>query len=278
MEANRLLHFLHRPNRKMCPRCGKSPGFCRAARRNIWERAISILVLPFHCECCDRRFFRVTPPAALIRGLRERTGRLALSTMTYGVVLTKWRALALLAAVCCLAALLFFGGVPVGVGLWQPMREEIQMAKESLLRQPNTQAAVRAATAAPVPAPEQAAAPGPPRETAAPANAAPPTPPPASPASLAAHKSKAQPAADEPPPFVVQIGAFRDAKNAKQLQDELNGRGYQATVFNALDSEQRMWHVVRVGRYQDLASAASDAEKIGDKEQMQVLIRRGDRL
>jgi cell division septation protein DedD len=176
--------------------------------------------------------------------------------------------------------LLFFGGAPVSVGLWQPMREEIQMAKEYLLRQPNTQAAVQAATAAPAPAPapEQAAAPGPPRETAAPANAAPPTPPPASPASLTAHESKAQPAADEPPPFVVQIGSFRDAKNAKQLQDELNGRGYQATVFNARDSEQRMWHAVRIGRYQDLASAASDAAKIGDKEKMQVLIRRGDRL
>jgi len=76
----------------------------------------------------------------------------------------------------------------------------------------------------------------------------------------------------------VQIGSFRDAKNAKQLQDELNGRGYQATVFNARDSEQRMWHAVRVGRYQDLASATSDAAKIGNKEQMQVLIRRGDRL
>jgi len=261
MQANGFLHYLHCLTRKMCPRCGKSPGFIRASRRNFWERAISTLVLPFRCESCNRRFFRVTPPAALIRGLRERTGRLAL-----------------LAAVCCLAALLFFGGVPVGVGLWQPMREEIEMAKEYLLRQPNTQAAVQAPTAAPAPAPEQAAAPGPPRETAAPANAAPPTPPPASLASLAAHESKAQPAADEPPPFVVQIGSFRDAKNAKQLQDELNGRGYQATVFNALDSEQRMWHVVRVGRYQDSASAASDAAKIGDKEQMQVLIRRGDRL
>jgi cell division septation protein DedD len=76
----------------------------------------------------------------------------------------------------------------------------------------------------------------------------------------------------------VQIGSFRDARNAKQLQDELNGRGYQATVFNARDSGQRMWHAVRVGRYQDLASATSDAAKIGHKEQMPVLIRRGDRL
>ena len=85
------------------------------------------MVLPFRCECCNRRFFRVTPLAALIRGWRERTGRLAL-------VLTKWRALALMAAVCCLAALLFFGGVPVGAGLWQPMREEIQMAKAQMMR------------------------------------------------------------------------------------------------------------------------------------------------
>jgi hypothetical protein len=105
MEANGFLHYLQRLMRLTCPRCGSSSRFCRTPRRNFWERAISALVLPFRCDRCDRRFFRVTPPAALIRGLRERTGRLAL-----------------LAAVCCLAALLFFGGVPVGVGLWQPMR------------------------------------------------------------------------------------------------------------------------------------------------------------
>jgi cell division protein FtsN len=202
--------------------------------------------------------------------------------MTYEIALTKWRAVALVAITCCLAGLLFFCGVLVGVGLWQPTREEIQMAREYRRQhQPAAPAPVQAAAAASVPPPQAAAIAAPAHaaaEPVAPAPAehpAPSIPPPAAPA---AHETPVQTAAVEPLPFVLQVGSFRDPKNAKQLQTELAGKGYQATVFNALDSEQRMWHVVRVGHYQDVASAASDAAKIGDKEQLQALIRRGDRL
>src|SRR5436305_1076074 len=65
----------------------------------------------------------------------------------------------------------------------------------------------------------------------------------------------------------------------KPTMDEIAlAKGYKASIFDALDSERRMWHVVRIGRYQDVASAAVDAARIGGKEQLQALIRRGGRL
>lgn len=201
--------------------------------------------------------------------------------MKFEVVLTRWRAVTLALAVSCLAGLLFFAGILVGVVLWQPTREEIRVATEYRKRQSQPAATVVTASAAPPPQAAAAlpvAAPPPaPAPVPAPAPAE-PTPAPAAPArtiaELPAHPSDGPDTA----PFVLQVGSFRDIKNAKQLQMELMGRGYQATVFNALDTDQRMWHVVRVGRYNDLASAAADAAKIGDKEQLQAMIRRGDRL
>jgi cell division protein FtsN len=184
--------------------------------------------------------------------------------------------------VLCLAVLLFVSGLLVGVGLWKPAQDELALAREYRERMRVAVPALKTpAVAAPVPAPpkltnqpvEQAATPAP---SPAPAPAAPAATPPA-PAPPAAPKTEAPETAAENA-FVLQVGSFRDAKNAQQLQADLNGKGYQASVFNALDSEQRMWHVVRIGHYQDLAAAAQEAQKIGDKEQLQALIRRAGRL
>ena len=203
--------------------------------------------------------------------------------MTYEISLTKGRGIALGAAVCCLSVLLFTSGVLVGIGLWKPSREEIAMAKEYRQREV---AAKHVVSTLPAKAEVSAAVPAPVPAVAAPPEPAMPvahdTPPPAplaaAPAVAAVQEAEAAPAAIEPSAFVLQVGSFRDVKNAQQLQSDLKAKGYPATVFNALDSDQRMWHVVRIGRYQDLASAADDAAKIVDKEQLQALIKRGGRL
>jgi len=169
-----------------------------------------------------------------------------------------------------------------GIGLWKPSREEIAVVKEYRQRQVAAshvvstlpaKAEVSAAVPASVPAavPPEAAAPVA-HDSLAPVLSAP------APAVAAVQEAETAPAAGELSAFVLQVGSFRDVKNAQQLQSDLKAKGYPATVFNALDSDQRMWHVVRIGRYQDLASAADDAAKIGDKEQLQALIKRGDRL
>ena len=40
-----------------CRRCGSSD-VRRSARRNPFEKAISVVCLPFRCNKCDERFFR----------------------------------------------------------------------------------------------------------------------------------------------------------------------------------------------------------------------------
>jgi cell division septation protein DedD len=202
--------------------------------------------------------------------------------MTYEISLTKARGIALGAAVCCLSVLLFTSGVLVGIGLWKPSREEIAMAKEYRQREAAARHVVstlpaKADASLTVPASVPAAVP---LEAAAPVahDSVPPAISAPAPAVAAVQEAEAAPDATELSAFVLQVGSFRDVKNAQQLQSDLKAKGYPATVFNALDSDQRMWHVVRIGRYQDLASAADDAAKIGDKEQLQALIKRGGRL
>jgi hypothetical protein len=43
---------------QQCPRC-VSDRVYRSHRRSPWERAAALLVLPYRCEVCTFRFFRV---------------------------------------------------------------------------------------------------------------------------------------------------------------------------------------------------------------------------
>jgi hypothetical protein len=43
---------------RQCPRCD-SDRIHRSHRRAFWERAVAALVLPYRCEFCSLRFFRL---------------------------------------------------------------------------------------------------------------------------------------------------------------------------------------------------------------------------
>jgi hypothetical protein len=43
---------------KRCPAC-ESTSIRRSARRNTWESVIGVLILPFRCEDCYVRFYRM---------------------------------------------------------------------------------------------------------------------------------------------------------------------------------------------------------------------------
>jgi hypothetical protein len=49
-------HLAKRTDR--CPKCG-SADLVRSRRRNFLERAISEVVLPYRCEYCHVRFYRI---------------------------------------------------------------------------------------------------------------------------------------------------------------------------------------------------------------------------
>src|SRR5436309_3340546 len=153
--------------------------------------------------------------------------------MTYEISLTKGRGIALGAAVCCLSVLLFTSGVLVGIGLWKPSRDEIAIAKEYRQREVAARHVVSTLAAKP----EVAAAvpalvpPAAPPEVAAVAHDSPaPAPLAAAPAVAAVQEAEGATAAAEPSAFVLQVGSFRDVKNAQQLQSDLKAKGYPATV------------------------------------------------
>jgi cell division protein FtsN len=78
--------------------------------------------------------------------------------------------------------------------------------------------------------------------------------------------------------FALQLGSFLDPKNARQLQAELKDRGYNSSIVTALDSEQREWHVVRMGSYKTLESAAQAAADFSGKERINALVRHANTL
>jgi len=140
-------------------------------------------------------------------------------------------------------------------------------------------AAVAAAPSSP------AAAPAPPTAaTAAPADSAAPAPTAVAPASVPASQAAANPNAEPPAldpaetPFILQLGAFRETKSAKQLQADLKVKGYATRIYNLLDEDQRMWHAVRYGGFKDMNTAAQAATEFTEKEGIQALIKRTSSL
>ncbi len=89
-------------------------------------------------------------------------------------------------------------------------------------------------------------------------------------------------AAIAPPPagslYAVQVGAFLSKDNADRFMRRLNQKDYQAYIFQATGAKERVWHAVRMGSYQDLEAARSDAAVFKDKEKMPAIVMYFDSL
>jgi cell division protein FtsN len=68
-------------------------------------------------------------------------------------------------------------------------------------------------------------------------------------------------------PYVLQFGAFRQQKDAKDLQARLLQKGIPAVIVTKVGSEDNLtWQTVRYGGYKDVSTAlkaASEYEKQG---------------
>ena len=207
-------------------------------------------------------------------------------------------------ALVLLCLLAYTAGVVTGIALWMPTQTDIALLHANGRGAAPTMAAARLpvgppaipavrppvlpapaaagmpvkAASAPEPAPEPAR-PSPMSAMAAPLPAPAQTPPVAAAGAAPGVAAAAGAAlAPEDDVFSLQIGTFRDPKNAKLLQADLKERGYAATILTAMDSEQREWHAVRIHGYKTLASAAHAAAEFTAKERMQALIRHSDGL
>ena len=72
--------------------------------------------------------------------------------------------------------------------------------------------------------------------------------------------------------FVVQVGAFASAANAKKLADHLNRKGYDMAVVHNRDHDGRDWFIVRAGGYANADEAAAAARHMREAEQVPAMV------
>jgi Flp pilus assembly protein TadD len=103
------------------------------------------------------------------------------------------------------------------------------------------------------------------------------TAPPSDPAASVSTDAPASPVASTEMPeaeqgFVVQVGAFASAANAKKLADHLNQKGYDMAVVHNRDRDGRDWFVVRAGGYANADEAAAAARHMREAEQVPAMV------
>jgi cell division protein FtsN len=78
--------------------------------------------------------------------------------------------------------------------------------------------------------------------------------------------------------FNLQVGAFRKETNALDTMEKLLKNGYDSFIFKATGSRQRIWHTVRIGRYNSYKEAASSLERFVEKENIVALVVKAGKL
>jgi len=74
------------------------------------------------------------------------------------------------------------------------------------------------------------------------------------------------------PRYSVQVGAFRNPKNATRYVSQLKQKGYGAYIFIKTDPKARTWHTVRIGDYINFSEASSMRSLFKKKEEKPALV------
>jgi hypothetical protein len=85
--------------------------------------------------------------------------------------------------------------------------------------------------------------------------------------------SEGEKAAGEPEYVTVQVGVFLDQKEASQLLQQIERKGYAPTFFSGRDAEARQWYAVRIGVYSDKQQAANAAANFTKQEKLKAVVR-----
>lgn len=83
----------------------------------------------------------------------------------------------------------------------------------------------------------------------------------APPAAVPAPKKTSEPVTGAVVPFTVQVVSTRDRKEAEQVRSRLLGKRIGAFVSEVEEGGAR-WYRVRIGRYDDMASATAMADRV----------------
>ncbi|MEO5361174.1 MAG: SPOR domain-containing protein [Nitrospirota bacterium] len=74
--------------------------------------------------------------------------------------------------------------------------------------------------------------------------------------------------------YVIQLGSFKDAANAKRLTETLKKEGYNASIITVTDPKGNTSHKVLAGKYKNKAEAMSVMKKLKDTKRMDVILRK----
>jgi cell division septation protein DedD len=73
--------------------------------------------------------------------------------------------------------------------------------------------------------------------------------------------------------FSVEVGVFPEEKEANDLVEAMESKGYSTSIFVANDLDNRQWYSVRIGAYADRAEAAQAASKFTEQEKIKAVVR-----
>ena len=76
------------------------------------------------------------------------------------------------------------------------------------------------------------------------------------------------------PQYSVQMGAFRNGKNAEGLAGQFREKGYDAFVLKGMKNGETVYRVL-IGRFEDLRKASAMAVTVNAKEHVKVTVFRG---
>jgi type II secretory pathway predicted ATPase ExeA len=71
----------------------------------------------------------------------------------------------------------------------------------------------------------------------------------------------------------VQVGAYVQPENARQMAAQLNARGYSAQVLEITDARGRIWHIVRIGDHPSRQEAQEQANGFSQREKRPSVVR-----
>jgi len=78
--------------------------------------------------------------------------------------------------------------------------------------------------------------------------------------------------------YTVQVGAFLSEENAVKRRIYLAKKGYRVRIARFTDRKGRVWHTVRLGKYENLKEARKVAKTLAAKEKIQTSVRPGGSL
>jgi cell division protein FtsN len=88
-----------------------------------------------------------------------------------------------------------------------------------------------------------------------------------------ADEANKQDVAAEPEYVTVQVGVFRDEKDASRLLKQIESKGYAPSFFSGRDAEARQWYAVRIGVYSDREQATKAAANFMKQEGLKAVVR-----